>query len=408
MVTNIPTKEKQEIKNEISYKIQRLVINEVKPVDNAIPEVNYSPVFNGEHLKNEIHLFFENHINNIIMNKKTRNGRFKNDVSTILNSIEHLLSLKNNPIPNDSEEIPETLSEDEKLFYYHSKKVTDQLAKSINKNVKKPFLLVILHFNHEVYGEIIAIIKMERIFGVQFSRQELHVQIDMLPDKERDLQKCTIIFKNKLINLPVNSNFRENNNQNDHHTKILDRQDLAISQYFMTSFLDNIIITLDKENTQLATQFITSELEKYVSEGCTKKNIKDYIDNKMQERTHTSIETIVEDLINNTNFVNRDTIQIANQDSESLSALIYSQMLNANPSAQQTFTADPNYIEKKVIKDIKSSGKELKISIAQTIINKGVVKYDYKDDEELNSEEWMKIAISKAIIDDDDNDDDEE
>lgn len=377
--------------------IKMLTINEIEPVTDDTPVVNYSTVFTGNELKAEVHEFFKKHVDNIYENPKTRNGRFINKVSTILNSIGKIL---NNEIEIEDANFifPDDLNENHKNFYYNSKIIVDLLAKNISKNVKNPFLFVVLLLEHDELGDLIAFLKMDSHFGIQFSKSELVVHLNMLPDKERDLQKCALVFKNQLDTIPIDSTF----NSGDFHTKILDKQDIAISQYFMTSFLDNNVITNDKENTKLASKHITSVMLRFANEGVSRPQIKTYIENIFQNRNVTSIESIVEDLINNSNLINKGTVKNLNFDSASLRKVVYNNMLNENKSAQQTFTAEPDFVEKRVIKDKTSAGKDLKFHVAEVMISKGVVKYDYEEENGLNKNDWMKIAIKRDIIDTED------
>lgn len=384
--------------------IINLTINEIIPNENDTPTVYYSSVFSGPELDFEIHEYFKKHVDNVSKNPKTRNGRFINKVSTILNSIEILLNIKEeNNINEKSITYPEDITEEQKVFYLHSKTIVDLLSNNTSKNAKHPFLFVILHLNHEEHGELIALLKMEAHFGVQYTKSELKVHLNMLPDKERDLQKCALIFKDYLIASPIDSDF-ENENEVDFHTKILDKQDSNISTRFMTSFLDNNLIAKDRENTKLASKHITNELSKYIREGVSRKDIKSYLDNKLQSRNPTSVEILIQDLVNNSNLIDSSKIEESNLDIESLRDIVYKNMLNENKSAQQSFVAAPEFKEKKVIKDKKSDGKDLKLQVAQVMIDKGIVKYDYDSDIGINSNDWMKIAIKRDIIKEDDND----
>lgn len=379
--------------------IRNLSINEIIPSEEDTPTVNYSSVFSGQELDKKIHEFFIKHVNNVSINPKTRNGRFINKISTILNSIEVLLNIKEeNNINEKSISYPEDITDEQKVYYLHSKIIVDLLSHNTSKNAKHPFLFVILHLDHAEHGELIALLKMESHFGVQFSKSELKVQLNMLPDKERDLQKCALIFKEQLIALPVDSDFN-NEHEVDFHTKILDKQDSNISQKFMTSFLDNNLITKDRENTKLATRHITNELLKFSKDGVKRTEIKSYLDSRLQNRNATSVEILIQDLVNNSNLIDNFKIEKSNLDIESLRNQVYTQMLNENKSAQQTFTAAPEFKDRKVIKDKSSDGKDLKVQIAQVMINKGVVKFDYENEIGMNTTDWMKIAIKRDIID---------
>lgn len=388
--------------------IKYLTINEIEPLTEDSPIVNYSTVFTGEELKTEVHEFFKKHVENVYNDPKTRNGRFINKVSTILNSIEILFKSKTvDDINYDNIILPQDFNVEHKFFYSHSKIIVDLLAKNISKNVKNRFLFVVLHLEHVEHGELIALLKMESHFGVQFSKSELIVHLNMLPDKERDLQKCALIFKNQLATFPVDFDFSNNGSQFEFHTKILDKQDNTISQYFMTSFLDNNLITKDKENTKLASKHISNTLLQYAKEGITRPQIKSYIDNKLQYRNVTSVGSLIEDLIHNSNLIDQYKITKLNVDADTLRVTVYNNMLNENKSAQQSFTADPDFVEKRVIRDKVSSGKDLKVQIAQVMINKGIVKFDYTEENPLNYNDWMKIAIKRDIIDDVEGNDEE-
>lgn len=366
--------------------IIKLMINEITPTeDDSLPTIAYSRTFEGGNLETKIHDFFSRHINRSFVNSKMKNLKFTNYHSTILNSSKALLGI-----------IAKRESDDESThFERHSKIITKKLAENIHKNVTNPFLFIVLTFEHED-DELLCLIKMEKFFGVQFVNDDLKIQLDMLPDVKTDLQKCAFIYKNQISVLTEEDFINEDqeiNDQQDFHSKILDRQDESISKYFMTSFLESYVIAQDKEITKLASKHITSELSKYLKEGANKGDIKRYLEKELQKRKATSVSTLVEDVINNSDLINVEKITSNNMDNESLSLSVFRGMKNENTSAYQEFTSSPDYIEKTVIEDKVSNGRDIKIHFSKMYERQGNIQFI-----EENEHVTLRIKKDKIII----------
>lgn len=399
-----------DIENRI--KINKLVIDEIYPEESSYFR---GPIFKETELSSNIQSFFGKHIENIISSPTTRSGRFNNKTSTTLNNFNNLLNIERNELQEfETTAITSKLleyldvsliTEDLIDFYYHSEKITNKLIDSIGKKAQNPFLFVILHCTHIQDGELIAIMKMERVFGVRYSGKQLSEQLDLLPDKSKALQKGAIIFKKYLLQYPVEDNYRENALEEVFHTRMRDGQDDNISQYFMKGLLDNSIVFRDKENTQSAVTQTKLFLSPFLNEGCKPESIQTYIHENLQYGKETSLNRIVEDVVLNSKLINPELVDSANEDLESLSNKIFQKMLDLNPSSSATFKAEYQKVDRYTFTDTMSDGKGkyIKLSIAKSLISKGDVKLDIDiDDEEIDTSEMVLIGFNSNILNIDD------
>lgn len=404
--TDIEINEIKDIENKI--KINKLIIDEIYPTESSYFR---GLIFEENELSANIQSFFGKHIENIISSPTTRSGRFNNKTSTILNNFNNLLNIERNQLQEfekkaitdklyehmDTSEITQDLID----FYYHSEKITNKLIDSIGKKARNPFLFVILHCTHIHDGELIAIMKMERVFGVRYSEKKLSEQLDLLPDKSKALQKGAIIFKKYLLQYPVEANYRENALEDVFHTRLRDGQDDNISQYFMKGLLDNSIVFRDKENTQAAITQTKLFLSPFLNEGCKPESIQTYIYENLQYGKETSVSRIVEDVILNSQLINQKLIKKANEDLESLSSKIFQKMLDLNPSSSASFKAEYPKVDRYTFTDTMSDGKGkyIKMSIAKSLISKGDVKVNIDlEDEEIDTSEMVLIGFNSDIL----------
>lgn len=370
------------------------MINEITPTDDdSLPTIDYSKIFEGAELERKIHNFFERHIERSFENPKLKNLKFSNYNSTIMNSSKALSGIT--PTPDDESDID--------FFIRHGKIVTKKLAENIHKNVTNPFLFIILDFTYKKDGkkiELLCFIKMEKFFGVQFTDQNLKLHPDMLPDVKTDLQKCAFIYKSKIENL-TEDDFKQTDAtqtnekadfQDTFHSKILDRQDESISKYFMTSFMESYIIAQDKEITRLASNHITTVLQKYLKDGKNKSDIKKYLDNELQKRKDTSVKYLVDDIVKNSKFISNAKITSSNLDSDKLALMVYKKMKEENDSAYQEFTSTPDLIKRTTITDSASEGRDVRISFSKMYEDQGVIEFDE------SQEDIVTLSIQKSRI----------
>lgn len=430
--------------------INKLIINEVTPVtDGSIPIITNGKLFNGEDLESKIHNFFKRHIERSFDNPKMKSMRFSNFNSTLFNSSKSLLTSSNNEVIDNEFFIKENEIVTKKFAENIHKNVTnpflfivlsfsyessediiemgdinpiDPALPAAAVNIQE-FTPAEVEFTEQeiaiaetavtfdateetttvvsqsITEEILCFIKMERLDGVQYTAQNFNVQPDMLPDFKTDLQKCAFIFKNKIINLQetdfTNIDVVENpeDNKLDFHSKVLDRQDENISKYFMTSFLESYPIAKDAEVTKLVHKFVSAELSKFVKEPYSIKEIDNYVENELQKRNRTSLSRIVEDVVNNSNFINYERIESMNLDVEKISMSIFHNMRKENNSVYQEFTSSPEIIEKSSIKDIESDGRDIKI-----FISKMYQAYGYATIDTNTSDQYVTISLNKDKI----------
>jgi len=234
---------------------------------------------------------------------------------------------------------------------------------------------------------------MEKYLGVQYTdTKELLVQLNMLPEKKRDLQKAALIYWDNIQRYPIKDFEYGDNDINAFHTKILDKQDENISATFMTKFLDNKIIVQDKENTRLLQEILPRELVKYTNDGIEEKEVKKNLDRILQRKEYINIDSLVESLLADENVFSPDKLNSAGQDAISLSNKVYAKMLDENPTAQKQFQAEPYLIERQTFKNDEGT---IDIKIAQAIIDDGKVEITTVKE---NDEPWINIKIKESVL----------
>lgn len=378
--------------------INKLIIDEFYP---EIENFKRSPIFKNDSLSQNIQEYFSSHINNIINADKSRTGRFNNTTSTILNSLTNILGLNQNVIEIPSHEIEdyeEGLSDEDIIFLYFTNKISKKLETTLGKTVKKAYLFVTIHCTHVEYGEIIALMKMERVSGVQYSEQRLLDSLDLLPSKEKALEKGSVIFKDKLVEFPINGDYRENTDV--FHTKFLDKNDSILPGSFMKKFLDNSIINRDQENSNLAVRNIKHFFTPFLKEAHDEKEITAYLYENITYGSQTSVNSMVTKLVADSGLINNTLLEEKNVDIDSSSADIYSSMLKSNTSSAAEFLMISPTKDRLTIKDTVSNGKFIKMYISKRLITKRNVILDVDieklSDEDLNNK--IFLGISKEYI----------
>lgn len=376
------------------FTIKKLIIDEFIPENELF---NRGPIIYGENLSQKIHDFFGKHTENIFSHDTARSGRFNNATSTIIDSFNNLLGIHEDE--NLEIDFPANSSKDEILFLHYTNIISNGLLDNIGRKAKKTFLFVTILCDHEIHGELIVLMKMEKVFGVRYSASELTEQLDLLPDKQTALQKGAIIIKNKLIDYPASTSYRENSDI--FHTKFLDRNDSTISKYFMKGFLNNEIINGNKENTKLAINHIKNQLQPYLNDNCDSTAIVEYLHENITYGSRTSVETLVTKVVHDSKLINIEAMEDKNQDIESMSALIFSKMLDQNSSSSAHFNIELMSIDKLTIIDTENSGKLLRLSISKQTIKLGEVELiiDSEGFDEFEFNDKTLIAISNSLID---------
>lgn len=376
--------------------INNIIIDEFFPDTDSYIR---GPLFKQEHLSENIRHYFSSHIDKIINTSKSRTGRFNSTTSTILDSFENIFGIRTPNIPyHEKDKYDETILEPDLHFLYYTNKISDHLSTTLGRTVKKNYLFVTIHCTHTVHGEILALMKMERVSGVQYSKQKLLDSLDLLPSKEKALDKGSVIFKDMLIKHPLSQNYREDISV--YHTKFLDKNDAVMPGSFMKKFLDNSIINQDKENTLLAISQIKQHFTPYLKENVTTKDIGNYLFENITYGSSTSVNYMVNHLVNNSNLINVKQFESDDKDVDSSSEIIFTNMLNYNNSSAAEFSMISPTKDKISIRDQISGGQFVKMFISQTLINKGDVILDV-DIEELNDidiENKIFIGISTKFI----------
>lgn len=306
-----------------------------------------------QNLDFEVNDFFKKHMKKSIENKKAKLVRFRNENSSIVNQSKKCF-------------VAETFEEG-------AKEIARNLAFGIHANVVRNFHFIVVVYRVEddnwLYdrGErILGILKMETNNGVQMRDEDFLVQADMLPDLGNQLQKCSFIFESFL------NNYEENNNGENYHSKILDKQDSTISNYFM-NLMESIEVANDELMSKYAEQFIKKHVKPFVDK-------EDYIlvDNKvdtiMSRRENTSVSAIVNQL---QEYIRLDFLEAAQFTIDGLANDIFSKIQGKNPSVHEEFLSTPFKPEKYMLKN---EARSVIISIEQSLVNDGIVNIETDND----------------------------
>lgn len=409
-----PEEEIKEKQNSIvettTPKNQELIINELV-INEFYPEANSyknGPMFQKSELTDNIQSFFADHIlNSVINNHRSRTGRFVFQTSSILSDIKNILKITTTNIKDSDFELilsnnqeQKDFTEDSKRFYYFSNNISKKFKQTLTNKAKNEFLLVIIKCTHIEHGELVAILKMEKLFGVHYSARELHEQLNMLPDKKSGLQKAAVIFKDKLIQFSDLKAFE--NDPTSYHTKIVDKQDTTISKSFIEAFLGNSIIHKNIENTLSAFSQIQIYFENYLLPDFKKNDVEKFLTENTQYKSTTTVKELVEKVISDSPFIDKNKLSEKNLGTDEISITIYKEMQKQNSSASAEFQIELRQVPKQTFIDTRSEGKLLKLTVAQTSLDKQdvLLNVDVSDlDSIANWEDKIFIAISKDMID---------
>lgn len=313
----------------------------------------------------KIDVFFKKHIIKSTKDVNSKAARFRSDNSDIF--------------------IPCSKCFIEDDFEQAALKIADQLKMNMHYSVKKPFLLIVFTYkftDDEFIGddELLAIMKMELNEGIQMNDNEFKIQPNMLPDLGNSLQKCAFIYKSKI------ENFKDNTVGNNFHLRILDKQDKTISTYFI-NLMNSVLVADDQVMSRLAHRFIKSKAKSFTADEKEFEKVKKQLNIIMSQRKRTSINAIVTEIYP---FLNKDMLEKAVMDEETLANETFDLILQSNPSATATFTSLPTNGEKY---RLSSDNKSIWVSIEQGLVDDNTVRIDEQCDSN-----FIRIDIPKTMV----------
>lgn len=294
--------------------IEYLDVFEIDPVLQII--TNESGIFRD--LDNEVNHFFRNHIISSMENKRAKTVRFRDENSPIVRECRNCFS--------------------EDSFEVASRNIAHNLAMNIHSNVNETFHFILAVYeidnDNNVYDEgerILSILKMKTNTGVQMTNGQFFIQEDMLPDLGNQLQKCSFVVESFL------ENYGENNTGNRFHSKILDKQDVSISNYFM-NLMASAVVANDEDMSKLSETFINRVVRDFVSEDQI-----DEFDREMDiiysRRQRVSVHGIIEQL---EPFIQDNLLEAAGYTIDGLGDHVFEGMQARNPSVQAEFSTIPD------------------------------------------------------------------
>lgn len=323
-------------------------------------------------VKPEVHNFFKKHIYQSINNKKAKDVRFRSEESTTFTDCVNCFN--------------------EDMFSESSKNIAKNLATNIHSNVTSNFHLIItllavnegdkVDLEVGVDEYILSIIKMETSHGIQMEQNKFIIQPNMLPDLGNQLQKGSFVIKSFV------ENYEENNQGTKFHSRILDKQDKAISNYFM-NLMGSTVVADDGESSKLAQQFISKNVKKYVASEGERVSVDRMLGSIFSRREKTSVGAIVTQL---EHYVNSETLENSGFTIDGLSDEIFNQMRQRNPSVRNEFQAIPYMPDKTIIRNEDHS---VMVSIEKGLIEDRLVEiYTPNDD----NDHKYTIIIPEDII----------
>ncbi len=299
-------------------------------------------------LDDRVHDFFKKHIHNSLIHKNTKEVRFKINNTDTVNNCQACFNVE--------------------TFANSSRNIAGSLATNIHSNVTNNFHLIIAVYQVDTDDwfldnneNVLAILKMETNQGVQMENGEFRIQPNMLPDLGNQLQKCAFVIKSFVDNFEVN-------NQNlGYHSRILDKQDATISNYFM-NLLDSAVVADNGESSKLAQTFISKSLKKYVETPEAELSIDRDLGIIFSRRNRTSIESIVTEL---QGHLSGERLEQAGFTIDGLSDDIFSKIRQKNPSARNEFESIPYKPDKRILKNDEHS---VMISIEKALVEQDIIE----------------------------------
>ncbi|MEI4283289.1 hypothetical protein [Tetragenococcus halophilus] len=179
------------------------------------------------------------------------------------------------------------------------------------------------------------------------------------------------------------------------HATLIDsrstKEDVAISEYFFDDFLDGEVVA-DNPNaiSQILLDVIPDTASPFLENGKTKKDVRKYLKTKFSNETTSSFEDVVYGM---SNMISNEQLNNKKMDFDSLSELAYNNAKLKNKTITKRFTAKVTRSPKTVIKDIKDSGKSIKISLSKKSINNNDVSIDSTTDDAFHI-----IKLKKSLV----------
>jgi hypothetical protein len=322
-------------------------------------------------LDDRVHDFFKEHIYNSLIHKNTKEVRFKINNTDTVNNCQACFN--------------------EETFADSSRNIAGSLATNIHSNVTNNFHLIIAVYQVDTDDwfldnneNVLAILKMETNQGVQMENGEFRIQPNMLPDLGNQLQKCAFVIKSFV------ENFEDNNQNLGYHSRILDKQDTTVSNYFM-NLLDSAVVADDGESSKLAQQFISKNVKKYVETEQDQVNVDRNLGIIFSRRNRTSIDAIVTEL---ERHISLEKLEQAGLTIDGLSDDILLKIRQKNPSARNEFESIP-YKPAKLI--LKNDDHSVMISIEKALIEDDIIEIQGPQD--INRNYTIKIPENLVTSD---------
>lgn len=313
--------------------------------------------------------FFRDHILKSVSDTHSKAARFKDDSDDIFKQCFECFSDSN--------------------FDKNSKKIAESLINNIHINVKKDFIFIVLSYTFEtkdknawinVGEEILAIMKMETSDGIQIIDNDFDIHENMLPDLGNNLQKCSFVYKTKIENFDINNKGKE------FHLKILDKQDKSISTYFI-NLMKSVVVADNEEMSKLAQRVIKKNLKNYIASEATREELDRDFRIIMSRRKRTSIKNIVEELFP---ILDKDRVHNSGITPKGLGDDVFKQILQINPSALNSFVAEPVNCPRYILRNKDHS---VNLSIEKGLIDDGIVFID-----DTNDNKNIIIKIPKKLM----------
>ncbi|HEM5084762.1 TPA: hypothetical protein U1247_000676 [Streptococcus suis] len=301
--------------------------------------------------------------------RNVKNFRFRRPTSELVTSISEIFESRDN-------------------FERYSQIIADRFKESIGRRFQKDFYLVVFvtHLDSE---DLLFIAKLETNTAIQVSDQNTLTTLkNVLPDSKSRLHKAAVIYKERTIDFKENR--EEVGRERDYvHSRVLDRSDENISEYFLSQFLESDpVIDNPEAAAKIAVDSILNVTKPYLLTQYKPENVDEKLRLFLSEKQSTSFEGLIGQVSNFIDFDNPDRPI----DAEKLATEAYELAKWKNNTVLQTFEAKFQRPPRKTFISIDQNGdKKFKISYYISLESQDIVSWE-------EDENYKILKIDKDLL----------
>ncbi|MFC3928275.1 hypothetical protein ACVR05_06790 [Streptococcus caprae] len=301
--------------------------------------------------------------------RNVKNFRFKRPTLELVTNVSEIF---------DSQETFET----------RSQFIAEKFKEAIQRRFHKDFYLVV--FATRIADEdLLFIAKMETNTALQVTDQNtLKTLRDVLPDSKSRLHKAVVIYKESTVRYKEGRE-EEGQERSNIHSKVLDRSDDNISEYFLGKFLESDpIIDNPEAAAQIAFENIALVTKPYIKTDREPDSVEKKLKYFLSEERQTSFEGLIHEVQDLLDFANADRPT----DAEALAKQAYDNAKSKNNTVVQEFRAKLKRPPKKTFISSDDYGdRKFKVSYYESLEEADIIIW-----EEI--EEYKILKIHKDLL----------